>query len=168
MNESTHDPYAAPESSVVGEGQAAVEPEYVGFWMRVVASIIDTILIMLVTTPILFAVYGADYYESTQFLQGPLDFVVSYVFPFVAIIVFWMYRSATPGKMIIGARIVDSRTLRKPSTGQFIGRYFAYFPATLVLCIGLMAVGWDPRKQGWHDRMAKTLVVKGRSMPGVD
>jgi uncharacterized RDD family membrane protein YckC len=46
------------------------------------------------------------------------------------------------------------------SWGQCIGRYFAYFLSFLGLCLGFMWVGWDERKQGWHDKLAGTLVVR--------
>jgi uncharacterized RDD family membrane protein YckC len=73
-----------------------------------------------------------------------------------------MYRQATPGKMAIGAKIVDAKTLGKPSTGQLIGRYFAYYLSSIVLLLGFIWVGFDARKQGWHDKLAGTLVVRSR------
>ncbi|MFW2124742.1 RDD family protein, partial [Acinetobacter ursingii] len=44
--------------------------------------------------------------------------------------------------------------------GQGIIRYIGYIPATLVLFIGLIWVAFDSKKQGWHDKMAKTVVVR--------
>jgi uncharacterized RDD family membrane protein YckC len=137
--------------------------EYVGFWSRVGASLIDAILIMLVTYPFLFVVYGEGYLTDERLLMGPLDFLLSYVFPAVAVIWFWVARQATPGKMVIGARIVDANTGVAPSTGQYIGRYFAYFPASIVLGLGIFWVGWDQRKQGWHDKLAGTVVVRRKN-----
>jgi uncharacterized RDD family membrane protein YckC len=54
----------------------------------------------------------------------------------------------------------DAKTLGKPSTGQLIGRYLAYYVSTLPLCLGFLWVAFDKRKQGWHDRIAGTLVIK--------
>ncbi len=127
------------------------ELEYVGFWARVWAAVIDTLLVMLICTPLV-----AWYY-------GPADIVINWVLPAIAIVIFWMYRQATPGKMAIGARIVDAETGGKPTTGQFIGRYFGYYVSTIPFLLGLIWVGLDPRKQGWHDKLAGTVVVRSRS-----
>jgi uncharacterized RDD family membrane protein YckC len=142
------------------ESMTAVTEVYAGFWIRVWAAIIDTVLVSLLLFPILISVYGWEYFDPGAFVTGPLDFLVSWVFPAIAVITFWILRSATPGKMVIGARIVDARTGARPSTAQCIGRYFGYFVSTLPLGLGLIWVGIDSRKQGWHDKLARTVVVR--------
>lgn len=142
------------------ESMTAVTEVYAGFWIRVWAAIIDTVLVSLILFPILISVYGWKYFDPGAFVTGPLDFLVSWVLPAIAVITFWILRSATPGKMVIGARIVDARTGARPSTAQFIGRYFAYFVSAFPLGLGLVWVGIDSRKQGWHDKLAGTVVVR--------
>ena len=136
--------------------------EYAGFWIRVVAALIDTLLFLIVTIPVLIAIYGWAYFDpfQTGFVAGPADVVINYVFPAVAVIVFWQLIQATPGKMAIKAKIVDAKTGEKPTTGQFIGRYLGYFVSILPLGLGLIWVGIDRRKQGWHDKLAGTVVVQ--------
>ncbi|MGZ8254571.1 MAG: RDD family protein [Burkholderiaceae bacterium] len=134
--------------------------EYAGFWLRVGAALIDTILVSLIIWPVLTAVYGMDYWSGEQLIQGPVDFLVSWVLPAVAVILFWLARQATPGKMAVGARIVDARTGGKPGTAQLLIRYLGYYVAMLPLFIGILWVAFDPRKQGWHDKMAGTVVVR--------
>lgn len=136
------------------------ELEYVGFWLRVVASLIDTVLIGVIIWPLLSAFYGESYWSSEKFIQGPMDFLLSWVFPAVAVILFWIARQATPGKMAISAKIVDAKTGKAPSTGQLIGRYFAYYVSIFPLCLGFVWVAFDERKQGWHDKLAGTVVVR--------
>jgi uncharacterized RDD family membrane protein YckC len=93
----------------------------------------------------------------------------SYVLTAIAVIVFWIYKSATPGKMIFGAKIVDADTGGALTTGQAIGRYFAYYVSLLPLCLGFLWVAFDARKQGFHDKLAGTVVVrKRRSAAAVD
>ena len=140
----------------------AAQPEYVGFWARVGASIIDSILMGIILVPIgrVFGL-GGDL-ESAFRLDSPANIMVNGILPAIAVILFWMYRQATPGKMLIGARIVDAKTLEKPTTGQLIGRYFSYYLSTIGLLLGFFWVGWDPRKQGWHDKLAGTVVIKSR------
>lgn len=138
------------------------ELEYVGFWWRVLASLIDTVLMAIVTLPVLGMVYGTDYWLDSATIKGPVDFVVSWLLPAVVIIVFWVSKGATPGKLAIGARVVDARTGGKPSTGQLIGRYLGYFVSAAPLGLGLIWVGIDARKQGWHDKLAGTVVVRAK------
>jgi uncharacterized RDD family membrane protein YckC len=135
---------------------------YAGFWIRVIASLIDSLLIVAIIAPILFYIYGPAYLESTDWAMGPADIVLNWVFPAIAIILFWVYRSATPGKMLLGLTIVDANTGGKPSTAQFVLRYVGYFVATIPLLLGLIWVAFDERKQGWHDKMANTVVIRTR------
>ncbi len=134
--------------------------EYVGFWLRVWASVIDTVLIAALMYPLLTLVFGTAYWDGTQWVQGPLDFLLSWVLPAVAVVVFWVTKQATPGKMLIKARIVDAATGQNASTGQLIGRYLGYYVATIPLGLGLLWVAFDARKQGWHDKLAGTVVVR--------
>lgn len=90
---------------------------------------------------------------------GFWDVMVGYVLPAVAILVFWQYRSATPGKMFMSAEIVDAQTGGRPSTRQLVLRYVGYYVATIPLLLGLIWVAFDARKQGWHDKLAGTMVV---------
>ena len=78
----------------------------------------------------------------------------------IIIIGFWMWKSATPGKMLVSALIVDAKTLGMPSAGQFVVRYVGYIVSSLLFGLGFLWVAFDRRKQGWHDKMAGTVVIK--------
>ena len=139
--------------------------EYVGFWARVGAALIDTVLVLAVTLPLLVAIYGWAYLDGSQagFGTGIVDFLVSWVAPAVAVVAFWLYKQATPGKMAVSARVVDAKTGNTMTVGQSIGRYLAYFVSTIPLGLGLIWVAFDPKKQGWHDKLAGTVVVRSRN-----
>jgi uncharacterized RDD family membrane protein YckC len=64
--------------------------------------------------------------------------------------------------MLIGAEVVDAQTGAALSVRQSIGRYFGYYVSILPLLLGLAWVAFDPRKQGWHDKLAGTVVVRAR------
>ena len=132
---------------------------YVGFWPRVGASLIDSILLMLVSMPLLVAAYGWGYFTDETPVKGVTDALVNYLLPVAAILSFWIIKQATPGKMAIHAVIVDANTGQKPTTKQFVIRYLGYILATIPLLLGILWVAWDKRKQGWHDKLAGTLVV---------
>jgi len=136
--------------------------EYVGFWPRVGAAIIDSLLVAAICWPLLTYVYGTGYWTDTSLVRGPADFFINWVFPAVAVVLFWVYRQATPGKMAISARIVDAKTGEPATTRQLIGRYLAYYVSIIPFCLGLIWVAFDPRKQGWHDKLAGTVVVRPR------
>lgn len=138
------------------------ELEYAGFWVRTGAAIIDTILLMLITGPLLISIYGWGYFngDNKAIIAGPADFLISWVLPTIAVIVFWVFKQATPGKMAVSARIVDATTGQPASTAQLVGRYFAYFVSTLPLFLGIIWIAFDKRKQGWHDKLAGTVVIK--------
>ena len=138
--------------------------QYAGFWVRVGATMIDTLLLMLIIFPLLVAIYGWAYFnvDESGFIAGPADFLISWVAPALAVVAFWMYRQATPGKMALSLRIVDATTGDPPSPGQCVGRYFAYFVSIIPLCLGLLWVAFDTRKQGWHDKLAGTVVIRAK------
>ena len=138
------------------------ELEYAGFWVRAGASVIDTILVMIISFPLLIAIYGWAYFDSdkTGLIAGPADFLISWVLPAIAVILFWIYKQATPGKMAVSAKIVDASTGLPPSNAQMIGRYFAYFISIIPFMLGIFWVAFDKKKQGWHDKLAGTVVVK--------
>ncbi|XAH25019.1 RDD family protein [Xylophilus sp. GW821-FHT01B05] len=144
------------------------ELEYVGFWARVGASVIDSILLMALDFVLRLAVYGWDYFKATdgRLYEGLADFLVSLALPAVIVVLFWRHKQATPGKMAVRARVVDAATGNPLSVGQAIGRYLAYFLSALPLGLGFLWVAFDPKRQGWHDKLAGTVVVRSRSLRG--
>jgi uncharacterized RDD family membrane protein YckC len=134
-------------------------PEYVGFWARVGASLIDWVLMVIVLVPVVMLL-GGNY--AWYDIYSPMNIFVNGILPAVVVILFWVTRQATPGKMLIGAKIVDSKTLAKPTTGQFLGRYLCYYLSSILLGLGFIWVGFDARKQGWHDKLAGTVVIRAR------
>ena len=136
--------------------------EYVGFGARLGASIVDSIAVMLIIYPILYLIYGKQYLSSDIFIQGPLDFIISYVFPVLATILFWFYKSATPGKIALSIKIVDAKTGNKPTVSQYIIRYIGYYVSMIPFFLGFLWILWDDKKQGWHDKMAGTVVISAK------
>ncbi len=159
-----NNPYSPPKAPVADATPPdADDVEYAGFWIRVAAALIDSVLLAIITVPFLIWIYGFDRYlvESDKFIHGTADFLISYVFPAVAIIIFWIARQATPGKMLLSLKIVDAKTFGPLRPGQAIGRYLGYYVSMFGLFLGLFWVGWDARKQGWHDKLAGTVVIQG-------
>ena len=136
------------------------EQEYAGFWVRCGATFIDVVLMGIVfIVPLLF-IYGEQYFYSDKIILGFWDLMLTYIAPFILTLWFWIRFLATPGKMATKLKVVDARTGGAMSLGQAIGRYFAYIIAALPLGLGVIWVGVDKKKQGWHDKLAGTVVVK--------
>ncbi len=166
---------ARDNNKVLGDGSTL----YAGFWSRVLASLVDCIILSAVLIPVWF------YWFEEKKLYSPLS--VSVLLCAVYSIVWWLLKDATPGKMMIGARIIDAATGGQPSTWQYLGRYFSYLlfglpfnalmiiididdsyvkylpfsiPLALAFMLGCIWVAFDQRKQGWHDKLAGTVVVR--------
>jgi uncharacterized RDD family membrane protein YckC len=141
----------------VGASQVA----YGGFWIRLVAYIIDAILLGLVGTAVA-AVLGVSLWEPDLEKYDPTINLVSFV-------IGWLYfallesseRGATVGKMAMGLRVVTSDGQRL-SFLNATGRYFAKIISAIILCIGFIMIGFTDKKRGLHDMIAGTLVIKVR------
>ncbi len=161
------------EEQIIHSPGGATAPRYVGFWARFLAMFIDNIWVTIVLVLVLMAMFGQDFMammampldtspeEMAMAAQGATgSFLAQLLLPAVLIVGFWVWKSATPGKMVISAKIVDAKTLGEPSMGQLIVRYIGYFISAFVFGLGFLWVAFDKRKQGWHDKIAGTLVIK--------
>lgn len=134
-------------------------PLYAGFWLRVAASLIDTLWLGILIYALLALLIGPEALQS-HMPYSPLRFVLEWVLPIAVIIAFWVFRSATPGKMLLKLQVVDAQTRGPVPVPRLLLRYAGYYVATIPFGVGLLWVGWDARKQGWHDKMAGTVVIR--------
>lgn len=162
-------PYAAPPApyQAVAPGAGV---GYGGFWIRVVAAIIDTIILRIVVAPVgmVFGGLGlAGGLMPGMPRSGLALFGGGVTFIFL-IFGSWLYEAfmesssyqATLGKMIFGMKVTDLNGNRI-SFGQATGRHFAKWLSGMILGIGYIMVGFSDRKQGLHDLLAGTLVLRG-------
>jgi uncharacterized RDD family membrane protein YckC len=133
---------------------------YAGFWRRFLAMLLDLFLLSLFIAIIrlfLVAVFGDTIQESMDNHRTILYSLWILVVP--ALTWFWYRFQATPGKMLMDCSIVNRRTGDRPGPGQCLLRCAAYLASILPLFLGFAWILWDKHKQGFHDRIAKTLVV---------
>ena len=135
---------------------------YAGFWVRLGAYVVDSLIIMVLLAPFY-------YFEYQRWADVPIEQMPTYTvtdFVLTAVIVllvvwFWVKKGATPGKMLFGLQIRDLKTGQFISTPKALLRYLVgYTISALVLCLGFIWIAFDKRKQGWHDKIAGTVVVK--------
>jgi uncharacterized RDD family membrane protein YckC len=134
---------------------------YAGFWRRVVAVIIDGLILSVVTVPLTLAVGAGDTYAEAARSSAASS---------VSAVVTWLYyalmessaRQATLGKMALGIIVTDIEG-RRIGFGKATGRHFAKILSALILGIGFLMVAFTQRKQGLHDILAGTLVIRGQA-----
>jgi len=112
---------------------------------RVIAAIIDGVIVGFIT--------GA----LSRF--GGAGFGLSFV---ITLAYTWYFltrqNGQTPGKMLMKIRVVKKDGTQLDDATAIV-RYIAYYISCMVI-IGVLWAFWDENKQGWHDKVANTLVVK--------
>ncbi|MEH6608382.1 MAG: RDD family protein [Halioglobus sp.] len=137
--------------------------QYAGFWVRLGAALADSLLLLLVISVPLTLIYGSEYWSTPVAAIGFGDVMIQYVAPIVITVWFWTKYLGTPGKMVFRLRVVDAQTGQALSTPQAIGRYFGYYVSILPLMLGFIWIGIDKKKQGFHDKLAGTVVIRDLS-----
>lgn len=142
-------------------------PHYGGFWIRVIAAIIDGIIVQVVVLPISFIVgmFVGVAGVATHSMGPEIQLVSSGLGGLIGLVGDWLYgammessaRQATLGKMIFGMKVTDLQG-RRISFGLATGRHFAKILSALTLCVGFIMVGFTEKKQGLHDLIVGTLV----------
>lgn len=130
-------------------------PKYAGFWIRLLASIIDMIIVALIA----YILFGS---EAVQVSNGQFNVQLTgwkVLIPILYTLIFWIRLSTTPGKMILGLIIVDKEG-KKINRLKSILRYLGYMISTIVIFLGFIWIAFDKKKQGRHDKIASTYVIK--------
>jgi uncharacterized RDD family membrane protein YckC len=140
----------------------STELEYVGFWLRLGAGLVDSFMLMMVLVPLTIGVFGWSRLATAIHVSGTEDLVATWILPGILILTIWTARHRSRGMAVISAVVLDERTSSPPSFGQHVGRYLGYFLAVIPFGLGLVWVAFDSKKQGWHDKLAGTIVVRPR------
>jgi len=135
-----------------------------------VALIIDNVIVFVATivVTIVFAVLigllarftgaAVDYSQG-----GPLTYL-SYLISFVISVGYFIYywgMGSTRGMQLFRLAVVDAQTGQPIGFGRAGMRYLGYIVSVIPCYIGLIWAAFDPRKQGWHDKIANSVVVHG-------
>ena len=119
--------------------------EYMGFWVRLAAAVIDgiltgiigTIIVAIIDVPAIGSLFSILYYVLFIGLQGQ-----------------------TPGKMALKIQVVNARHEVPGIPRAILREVLGKLVSTVVILLGFLWIGWDRRKRGWHDHIAGTYVVR--------
>ena len=142
------------------EEDIEINLEYAGFWIRFAAIIIDSIIALVANSLIHLIFFSQDELFS---LGWSAEDTLDIAWQIIAIIAFWIGFGATPGKMLLRLQIVESDTGGKIGAVDAIGRFLGYLVSGLPLFLGFIWIAFDRRKQGFHDKLASTVVVHKRN-----
>ncbi len=131
---------------------------YAGFWQRFAAFVIDWLIVSVISVPVMVLAFGAEYL-SLEPSAHAWDLMTTLLVA-VAVIAFWRYWGATPGKLAMDIKIVDAKSGARPSTARLVVRFLCYFLSAAPLYLGFLWIAIDRRKQGWHDKIAGTVVIE--------
>lgn len=90
-----------------------------------------------------------------------LDQCLQIAFFTIAFLLCWVRLSTTPGKMLLSLKIVDATTHAPLTPSQSVIRSLGYLLAAAPVGLGFVWAAFDRRKQGLHDKLANTVVIKG-------
>lgn len=136
--------------------------KYGGFWRRVVAKIIDGFIISGLNTVFYAAWKGHNPLTPQTFeaTMGIVQFMFQVAYSTWFLEKFW----ATPGKMVVGLKVVTSKG-EEISAMRAFGRSFAEFLSGCILYIGYLMAAFDDEQRTLHDRIAGTRVIRKRWWP---
>jgi uncharacterized RDD family membrane protein YckC len=160
--------YAAPQ---MYGGQTT----YAGFWIRVAARIIDGFIlgipfgVLFGAFAVIGGVFASNADSSNQDAQGAAaavfggTFILLYLIFLVVTIGYWIYfwgtTGATLGMRLLRLRVIDANTGAPIGIARAVVRFLVTIVNSWACYIGWIWVAFDPRKQGWHDKIANSVVV---------
>jgi len=133
---------------------------YAGFWRRLAAWLLDTLLVAALFTCALLVWSGISGHQAgwdSPATPGVVTAVAGVAF----LLGIWLNArlQGTPGKLLMGCLVVDAATGQRISPGKSLRRSLAMLLSALPAGLGFLAIGWTRQRQGLHDRLTGTLVV---------
>ncbi|MBV8194199.1 MAG: RDD family protein [Candidatus Dormibacteraeota bacterium] len=176
-------PYYAPAPAPYWPAPRGPAPGllYAGFWIRFLAYVVDGIITTIPLWIVFFALLapsfgniscttvpsptgfgGTTTCTGLEFLSWfiPLSLLAGLLVPGAYFTFLWSHGGQSLGQKLCGLHVVDAGTGGGISTGRALGRFIGFLVSAYVVYIGLIWAAFDARKQGWHDKMASTFVVR--------
>lgn len=130
---------------------------YIGLVRRAAALLLDLALLSFLSS--LLGWILIQQYPDAEAVMRSLSVMLTPLILPLLVLMWWRFQGA-PGALLLGQRIVDARSGGRPQLWQVIVRLLGCVLAALPLGLGFLWMLWDTRRQGWHDKLAHTLVVE--------
>jgi uncharacterized RDD family membrane protein YckC len=167
-----------PQQPAPYQGGYAGGPTYAGFWIRFAARIVDTFIVGIPLVIVFFILasaaggLAAGTSNGSQSQQNAAAaafggiFILFYLIALVLSIAYWVYfwgtTGSTFGMRLFHLRVVDANTGGPIGIGRAIVRWLMTIVNSWACYIGWIWVAFDSRKQGWHDKVANSVVLQGQ------
>ena len=144
--------------------EGSLKGHYAGFVSRLIAYVTDLVILTIMAVG---TTWFVNTVQATLGLQGLIkEDAARFVLGGLAILLltgvyfafFWTLTGQTPGKMVMGVRVVTLDGGAVP-LGRSILRALGYLLSALALYLGFIWILIDNRRQGWHDKLAGTCVI---------
>jgi uncharacterized RDD family membrane protein YckC len=146
-----------------------------GFFSRLIAFFLDLVFISLVNlvvvaaTNLMISFFGFNNFQGYPTIQAGVNIIVNNItwltalfnalFGFVYFIFFWVLSGFTPGQGLLGLHIIRTDGQPHLNLGQAVLRFGGLWIAAVPLFLGFIWILFDDRRQGWHDKIARTYVI---------
>ena len=169
---------AAPARAYAAAPPVAYAPPsiYGGFWIRLLAHLIDHVILGAIAAPLFFITVLPSIIriarQADQDQEPSPEMIIAiissaFVFIALAFVGQWLYEAlltssswqATIGKKVLRLKVVDEAGNRI-GFGRATGRFFAKILSSMFFCIGFIMIAFTERKTGLHDMLAGTRVMK--------
>jgi len=154
--------------------------KYAGFWIRFVASFLDTLFLALPVAIVIYFLSDGNWFDFSQYQQNlsyavsgnaqkaltfqpqkSLEWEILFEVTVLAItVLFWKkFKGATPGKKFCHIKVVDGKSFQDITNTQAITRSFGYIVSIIPFLLGFIMVGFRKDKKAIHDILANTAVI---------
>lgn len=134
--------------------------QYAGSGSRLVAAIIDSVILWLVSLVLGFVI---------GIVMGKNGASLNFILSIGVTIAYWVFYQAsqgqTLGKKAMGIKVVDLAGNKPTIMTFFLREIIGKLISTIILFIGYLMILWDTKKQGLHDKIAGTVVIRVANMP---
>lgn len=130
---------------------------YAGFWIRVVSYVLDGFIIGIPVALVAIMLFGAE--EVANEAWGYSDLAVLVLTAGVTIFLWVNWGGRTPGKKLLGLKVVRYPGFEGLEYGHAVLRYAGYLVSALPLCLGFLMIAFRADKRGLHDLIAQTCVI---------
>lgn len=130
---------------------------FAGFWIRLMANILDGFIMGIPLSLIIAIYYGDDW--SFSYSSHPFATYILFVLVIVALWLTW--NGQTPGKKMMGIRVVSYPEMTNISTGEaWVRCVIGYILSAIILGFGFLMIAFRQDKRGLHDMIAGTCVIQ--------